>query len=199
MKNTISRLKKRLWEIILTCAVKPTRISRTSHASLWVFCGARRMQTVCLSGQHSQELLVNKGCRLPFSFAWKPSEISPTTHRASLRRVVWCEADANCLPIWMALTGAACQQRLPPSSLLCSETDKDLSDKSASKLAADRWCEADANCLPVWLVLSASACQQRLPPSSLLCTGAVRDLSNKSCKFVGAALCCEADANCLPV
>ena len=34
------------------------------------------MQTVCLSGRHSQELLANKGCRLPLCFAQEPGGIS---------------------------------------------------------------------------------------------------------------------------
>ena len=38
--------------------------------------GAGRMQTVCLSGRHLQELLADKGCRLPLCFAPEPSGIS---------------------------------------------------------------------------------------------------------------------------
>ena len=36
---------------------------------------------------------------------------------------VWCEADANCLPVWPALAGAACHSSLPPKSDVCTTTD----------------------------------------------------------------------------
>ena len=37
-----------------------------------------------------------------------------------------CEANANIVPVWSALTLAACRQRLAPFSLLCTGAVKDL-------------------------------------------------------------------------
>ena len=100
--------------------------SPTNRARLRLLISARRLQTVRLCGQHSQELLADKGCRLPLCFALEPSGLSDQSSKLVAARR--CVADALCLPVWLALAGAACQQRLPPSSLLCGETDKDLSN-----------------------------------------------------------------------
>ena len=89
--------------------------------------GARRMPTrVCLSGRHSQQqLLADNGYRLVVCL--------PCT-------VLRCEADANCVSIWPALTtAAACQQWLPP-------------------------CLFALHCSSVRGGCKMSACQQRLPP-----------------------------------
>ena len=57
--------------------------------------------------------------RLLLCVASKPSRISD--HQSSkLAAALRCEADANCLPVCLALAGAACRQRLAPSSLLCT-------------------------------------------------------------------------------
>ena len=92
----------------------------TIRASLRLRVGAKSMQTVCLSGQHSQELLANKGCRLPpLRFALEPSGMSDQSSKL-VAALLWL-AEVNWLPVWPALAGAACQQRLPPSSsLLCT-------------------------------------------------------------------------------
>ena len=98
------------------------------------------------------------------------------------------------MPLWPALTGAACQQRLPPSSLLCTGAVRDTSDQSSSKLVPALRCKADAKCLPVLSALAGAACQQRLPPSSLLCTGTVRNLSVHSLECAQEVLankCCR--------
>ena len=63
--------------------------SPINRPSLWLRVGAWRMQTVCLSGLHSQELLANKGCHLPLCFAPKPSGISDQSSKlAAARRCV---------------------------------------------------------------------------------------------------------------
>ena len=78
-----------------------------------------------------------------------------------------CQANANCLPAWSALAGAArpgaaCRQSRPHSSLLRSGVIiRDVSDQPSSKRAAALWCEAGANCLSVWLALAGAACRQR--------------------------------------
>ena len=97
----------------------------TNRAGLRLLFGTRRMQTVCISCRHSQGLLANSGCRhLPLCFA---PELAATTDQSSrLVAALRCEADAECLPVWPALAGAACQQRLPrPSSLLCTGAVRD--------------------------------------------------------------------------
>ena len=120
--------------------------------------GARRMPTrVCLSDRHSQQqLLADNGYRLVVCL--------PCT-------VLRCEADANCVSIWPALTtAAACQQWLPPClfALHCSSV------RGGCKLSA--------------------SCQQRLPPcqSALHCSS-VRG----GCKLC-ACLAGTHNSSCLP-
>ena len=78
-----------------------------NRAGLRLLFGARRMQTVCLSGQRSHELLADKRCHhLPLCSAPEPSGTSDQSSRlvAALR----CEADANCfMPILLPLARAA--------------------------------------------------------------------------------------------
>ena len=69
----------------------------------------------CLAGTR-RSCLPTQARRLPLCFAISPTK--PSSKRAAAVR---CEADANCLPVWPALKGAACRQWLPPSSLLCSD------------------------------------------------------------------------------
>ena len=73
------------------CFALDPRSTPTSRASLWVLCGARQMQTVCLSGQHSKELLANQGCHLPVRFTLTSPAISDQSSKlvAALR----CEAE----------------------------------------------------------------------------------------------------------
>ena len=81
----------------------------TNRASLWLLVGAWRMQTVCLSGQHSHELLANKGCRLPLCFALEPSGISDQTSMlvAALRieQACGCESVRSPCKLFACLAG----------------------------------------------------------------------------------------------
>ena len=81
----------------LCVAPEPSGMSPTNQAGLWLHFGARLMQSVCLSGRHSQALLVDNGChcRLPLCGAQEPSEISDQSGR--LAAACRCEADAECL------------------------------------------------------------------------------------------------------
>ena len=72
-----------------------------NRASLRLSSSARRMHTVCLSCQHSQGLLADKGCRLPLC-----AEVL-TDQSSKLAAALPCEADAHCLSVWPALAGAA--------------------------------------------------------------------------------------------
>ena len=101
-------------------------------AGLWLLFGARCILTICLSCWHSRGLLANRGCRhLPLCFAPAPSATSDQSSKlgAALR----CEAGANIrLHVCHALTGAACQQRLPPpSSPLCTRAVREFSTNGA--------------------------------------------------------------------
>ena len=72
----------------------------------------------CLAGTR-RSCLPTKAAGHPLCFALEPSGISDQASKLVAARR--CVANANCLPVWPALAGAACQQRLPPSSsLLCT-------------------------------------------------------------------------------
>ena len=69
-----------------------------NQAGLWLLFGARRMQSVCLSGRHLQGPLASRGCHgRPLCFALEPS--ATTDQSSRLAAALRCEADAKCLPV----------------------------------------------------------------------------------------------------
>ena len=72
-------------------------------------------------------------------------------------RMATCSGVATlpCTTKILSAQAHACQQRLTPSSLLCTEAIREHSNQS-SKLVAALRCEAesDANCSPVWPALA---------------------------------------------
>ena len=126
------------------------------------------MQTVCLSGRHSQELLAIKVCHLPLCSTRKPSRISDQSSKlvAALR----CEADANPSCTYLASTRRSCLLTQAAAFLpLCSAREPSRISDQSSKLAAALRREADANCLRDWPALGGGACHHRLPAFLPLC------------------------------
>ena len=80
------------------------------------------------------------------------------------------------MPVWPALAGAACQQRLP-AILFALHLNRQGSptNRASLKLLVGAKC-MQTGCLSGWPALAGEACQQRMPPCSLLCTGTVKDL-----------------------
>ena len=117
-------------------------------------------------------------------------------------RMATCSGVATlpCTTKILSAQAHACQQRLTPSSLLCTEAIREHSNQS-SKLVAALRCEAesDANCSPVWPALEGATLPTKVAVflSLCLCTDQ-SDQSDQSSKLV-ATMQCEAKANCSPV
>ena len=108
--------------LLCTRAVR-TQGPATNQASLQLHFCASLMQTVCLvrpalsraACQH------NRGCCLPLCFA--PEQAAICDQSSKLAAALRCEVGTYCLScVAGTFAGGACQQRLPPSCLLCTGT-----------------------------------------------------------------------------
>ena len=124
----------------------------------------------------AHKLLADKGWRLSLCFAPELSKISDQS--SAFAAAHQCEAVANCAPVWPTLAGAACRQRLPPSSLLCTGAGRDR--RPTERVCGCPSMRVGANCVPVWPARAGMACRQRLAPSALLCVEAVKDTDQSS-------------------